>query len=249
VQITDTHIQSQSDGYLGNVNVDAGLKAVLKHIEQHRRPVDFILATGDLVQDEGAPAYRRFRQFTETLGAPVHCLAGNHDPVDIFKQELSTGLVRWQRSVLAGAWQFILLDSSQPDSPGGHLVEGELAFLSEALADHPERHTMVCLHHHPVPIGSSWMDTMIIDNADDFWSIVDRHAQVRAVIWGHIHQAFDSQRRGVHLLGTPSTCLQFKPERPDPQFDETTPGYRWFELSDDGSLHTGVERIALLPSG
>jgi Icc protein len=67
---------------------------------------------------------------------------------------------------------------------------------------------------------------------------------VQAVIWGHIHQAFSARRNRVQLFGAPSTCLQFMPERPDPQFDEMAPGYRWFELGTDGTLTSGIERAA-----
>jgi Icc protein len=242
VQITDTHIQSQPNGCLGNINVDTSLTAVIDHIKQHHWPADLILATGDLVQDEGAPAYQRFRAFLEPLEIPVYCLPGNHDIPQALAAELATGLVRHQRVVTAGSWQFILLDSSLPDSAGGYLADSELVFLDDALASGREPNTMICLHHQPVPIGSPWMDKMMVDNAGAFWTIVDRYPKVRSVIWGHIHQTFSSRRNDVQLFGTPSTCLQFRPEQTDPQFDDIAPGYRWFEVYDDGTLSTGIER-------
>jgi 3',5'-cyclic-AMP phosphodiesterase len=39
--------------------------------------------------------------------------------------------------------------------------------------------------------------------------------------------------------------MQFKLDAPEPQVDDRSPGYRWFELHPDGALHTGVERVAL----
>lgn len=242
IQITDTHIHAKPNGYLGNVDVDLGLSEVIKHIKQHHWPAQFLLATGDLVQDDGT-AYSRFRAFLEPLGVPTYCLAGNHDIADVLASELRDGLVQWQRLVVHDHWQFILLDSSLPDSPGGHLAQSELDFLQQQLSEKPELNTMVCLHHQPVPIGSGWMDEMVVDNAEEFWRILNQHSQVRAVIWGHIHQTFTERRNGIQLFGTPSTCLQFAPDQYDPQFDELSPGYRWFELYPDGGLRTGVERI------
>ena len=102
---------------------------------------------------------------------------------------------------------------------------------------------MVCLHHHPIRIDSTWLDTMVVDNGADLFAVLDRHPQVRAVIWGHIHQGFSDQRRGVALLGAPSTCAQFKPGVAAAELDEISPGYRWFELYRDGTLRTGIERV------
>jgi Icc protein len=104
---------------------------------------------------------------------------------------------------------------------------------------------MVCLHHQPVAIGSTWLDTMTVSNSAEFFAIVDKHSNVKAVIWGHIHQAFARQRRGIALLSAPSTCVQFKPNQATPKADTLTPGYRWFELHQDGNFVSGVERIAL----
>ena len=43
------------------------------------------------------------------------------------------------------------------------------------------------------------------DLLDVFDEVLDRHDNVRALLWGHIHQAFDQSRNGVRLLATPST--------------------------------------------
>jgi Icc protein len=245
IQISDTHIQAQPHGQLGGVDVDAGLTAVLDHLRQHHWPADFILATGDLVQDEGAPAYQRLRAFFEPLQVPVYCLPGNHDIPAVLDDVLADGLMRRERHVLAGAWQFVLLDSVLPDSAGGHLAASELAFLDETLAAYPKHHAMICLHHHPVPVGSTWMDTMVVDNGAELFAVLDRYPQVRAVIWGHIHQVFATRRNGVELFGVPSTCVQFAPALSEPQYDHDAPGYRWFELYPDGRLATGVRRAPL----
>jgi 3',5'-cyclic-AMP phosphodiesterase len=105
----------------------------------------------------------------------------------------------------------------------------------------------VWLHHQPLAIGSPWLDTMAVDNAAEFFRIIDRHRQVRAVVWGHVHQCFEQQRNNVALLATPSTCIQFMPHSEDFAIDPLPPGYRWFELYSDGSFTTGVERLADIP--
>jgi len=71
---------------------------------------------------------------------------------------------------------------------------------------------MVCLHHHPIAMGSRWLDTVGLAEPEGLWRIVDSHAHVRAVVWGHVHQAYDGQRGDVRLLATPSTGAQFLPK-------------------------------------
>jgi Icc protein len=157
---------------------------------------------------------------------------------------LAAGNVRRERHVIHGPWQFILLDSTRPNSPGGHLAEKELLFLEQTLEAHPDRYAIVCLHHQPVPVGSAWLDTMMVDNAQGFFHIIDRHPHVRAVVWGHIHQDFSARRNGIELLGAPSTCVQFKPGAAKVAVDDIKPGYRWFRLHAEGSFETGVERVS-----
>ena len=107
---------------------------------------------------------------------------------------------------------------------------------------------MVCLHHHPIKCGSHWLDGHDLKNADALWDILHRHQNVKALVWGHIHQEYVS----VHQHGEqsfpcyapPSTCIQFKPNCYDFALDTLNPGYRWFNLYSDGRLETGVSRTS-----
>ena len=47
----------------------------------------------------------------------------------------------------------------------------------------------------------------------------------------------------VRVLTTPSTCFQFKPQTESFSLDDQSPGYRWINLYDDGSIKTEVARI------
>jgi Icc protein len=243
VQITDLHLKTQPNSRLWGADVDAGLRAVLAHLREREPAPDFVLATGDLVGDE-PEAYSRLIELLEPLNLPVYCLPGNHDFPAIMSRTLRRGAVRWKRHFVAGHWQFVLLDSSFPGTPDGHLASGELALLDTVLATDPERHALVCLHHNPLPVGTAWLDTMTVGNGAALFAVLDRYPQVRAVVWGHIHGEFASWRGNAQLLASPATSVQFKPDAPEPRVDPLPPGYRWFELYPDGALATGVERVA-----
>ena len=60
------------------------------------------------------------------------------------------------------------------------------------------------------------------------------------MVFGHVHQLHDSTRGGVRLLGTPSTCAQFKPACKEFTIDDKPPAYRRLELFADGRIDTKV---------
>ncbi|RFA31504.1 3',5'-cyclic-AMP phosphodiesterase [Alkalilimnicola ehrlichii] len=249
LQITDMHLYEGAGHALAGVDTQLTYEEVLaKLLEDQAWPADLILATGDLSQDGSFAAYDRFKARFEMFGVPTLVIPGNHDDTAVMRDVFRSGLVSWRRNYLLGDWQFIMLDSTIAGSPGGHLAERELVALEECLAAHPEHHAVVCLHHHPVSVACRWIDPIGVDNAEAFFAVLDRFPHVRAVVWGHIHQDFASERKGVHLLASPSTCIQFKPRQQDFALDDVPPGYRWLRLYADGRMETAVERLAGLPS-
>jgi 3',5'-cyclic-AMP phosphodiesterase len=91
----------------------------------------------------------------------------------------------------------------------------------------------------------SWLDKVALDNADEFLRVIDGCSRVRGVVWGHVHQVHESQRRGVRLLGTPSTCFQFRRRAERSDVDpKAGPGWRWLTLLADGRI---VTRVCWLP--
>ena len=87
------------------------------------------------------------------------------------------------------------------------------------------------------------MEPIGLRNPDALFAVLDGFPQVRALLWGHIHQEFDQLRNGVRLLASPSTCVQFAPGSEEFQVDQEAPGYRWLRLYADGRLETAVSRV------
>lgn len=81
----------------------------------------------------------------------------------------------------------------------------------EKLADAPQRHTLLLLHHHPLPAGCSWLDQHSLRNAGELDNVLANFPHVKYLLCGHIHQELDLDWNGRRLLATPSTCVQFKP--------------------------------------
>ena len=247
LQITDTHLFAGGDGCLLGLNTEQSLKAVIADARSRLMPADMILATGDLVHEGTPAAYRRIFSHLASFGAPVYCLAGNHDEARTLRNTISGGLINYTAHVHKGSWHIIFLDTSIPGSEGGHLSAAELESLERHLQADPDSHTLVCLHHQPVAMGSAWLDTMAVDNAVEFFAIIERHPQVRGILWGHVHQEFDSMHGNIRLMSTPSTCIQFLPGSEDFAVDSRAPGYRWLTLHENGRIESGVQRLAQVP--
>ena len=135
-----------------------------------------------------------------------------------------------------GDWTLIMLNSLDPGKVGGRLAPAELARLERELALSRDHHAMVCLHHHPVAMGSEWLDGIGLANANDFWRLIEDFRHVRAVVWGHVHQRLDGRRGNVRLFATPSTGAQFLPASEQYAIDSRPPAYRSFRLHPDGRI-------------
>jgi Icc protein len=248
LQLTDTHLYADPGGALLGINTLESLQRVIQRSREEWWPVDLLLATGDLVHDASPAGYAQIHAMLSSFDVPVFCLPGNHDDPDLMRRCLTGGQVRSDRVCDHADWRFIMLDSVIPGEDGGRLSASELGALERALAE-TDRHTLICMHHQPVEVGSAWIDTMAIENPGAFFEVVDRHPLVRGVLWGHVHQTFERERNGVRLMASPSTCVQFAPQVDDFQVDEEPPGFRLLALLPDGSIRSEVNRIDELPRG
>jgi Icc protein len=245
LQITDPHLYGAASARLRGVQTDASLRAVLDHASVDESDYTAILVTGDLVQDD-IGGYLRFRSMLGHVRTPVLCIPGNHDEPLAMQRELNVYPFRFCGAHQFDAWNFVMLNSYDPGCVGGRLSGAELERLDAALGASPA-HAMVCLHHHPIPAGSRWLDTSGLANAAEFWQVIDAHAHVRAISWGHVHQVHDGRRGSVQLFATPSTGAQFLPGSDRYAVDSRPPAYRTFELHADGRIETEIHWVESLP--
>ena len=247
IQFTDPHLFGDAAGTLRGVNTAETLERALSEASGHVAICDAILVTGDLVQDD-AGGYEHFRRVFARFGKPVLCIPGNHDLVPEMRAALHSRPFVLDGPADLGAWRVVLLDSVVPNQAGGHISVEQLTKLDEELGMARQRHALVCLHHHPVAMQSRWLDNVGLANANEFWSVIDSHPQVRAVVWGHVHQSFEGTRRGVRLLATPSTCAQFQPRSDQFVIDGLPPAYRLLTLHSNGAIDTGVHFLTAAES-
>lgn len=247
VQLTDPHLYADRAAGLYGVNSFDTFSAVVDEALKH--PVDAAVVTGDLVHDESAQGYLQLRRVLQRLAVPTRLIPGNHDDAAFMQLEFARGEINCEKELLLGHWQILLLNSQLPGQVGGLLDEAELHWLERTLSHANAPYGIIFLHHNPVPVGCKWLDPLGLKNPDKLFEVIAAYPQVKALVWGHVHQEFDELRAGVRLLSTPSTCIQFRPGADDFELDPLAPGYRWFRLHGDGRLETGVRRLAQVPEG
>ncbi|HLF96137.1 MAG TPA: phosphodiesterase [Methylococcaceae bacterium] len=244
LHLTDTHILAEPGQTLYGVDTYGRTAALLDHVRRTAGAPDLAVLSGDCVDTPSAAAYGCLKALlAEHLAAPCLILPGNHDDPMLLKAMFPDAAVP---QAIRDNWLFVLLDSTRPDSPSGMLSDAELARLEATLAEHPAQHALIALHHHPLPVGSPWMDAMGLaeDSAARLLEILRRSGNVRLVLCGHAHQEHAWTRHGVPLFVTPSSTVQFQPGCDAFTLDRLPPGCRWLELCPDGGFSS---RLIWLP--
>jgi Icc protein len=245
LHLTDLHLSADEAAVLRGLQPLATLRRTLAQAIDLARSgswtPDAILVTGDIVHDDPG-GYQVFSREFAGLGVPVCCIPGNHDHAASLAQALARPPFVTTGHLDLRGWRVVLLDTSVPGQDGGHLAPAELSRLEQALAS-ATTPVLVCVHHHPVPMASDWLDRIGLDNAGEFFGIIDACAAVRGILWGHVHQQFDGLRRGVRLLATPSTCAQFLPHSRDFAVDDRPPAFRTLDLGSDGNIVTNLHWV------
>nr|VFJ75670.1 MAG: Icc protein [Candidatus Kentron sp. FW] len=257
IQITDLHLLVHGHDRLKGITTWQTFEAVMEKITHEDPKPDLVLVTGDLVHDGPVAVYRRLRTRMDLIDAPVYVLPGNHDDpallagtfgIDAKTDKMDAADPIDFGYATPGNWLIVFLNSVVPGEVYGVLAPEEIDRLDRLLGDHAGCHALLCLHHHPVSRRFGDPDFLaVLRNAEVFFSIIDRHPNVRGIVWGHIHDAFEGQRKEVRLLGTPSTCFQFDSTLKRVSPDDGPPAYRRLTLKPDGVIESEVVEVPIQP--
>lgn len=243
LQITDTHLFGDPQRELLGVCTWESFQAVLQSIQKDKIPFDLVVVTGDISQDDTPASYQAFAQAMQVFDRPVVWLPGNHDDALIMPDLLDAKPLTSVKRVVAGRWQLLMLDSQVRGFTFGDLAQDQLDLVEDSLKSNPELYTLVFVHHNPVPVGSTWLDQHRMKNGETLLSLLSAYPNARGVVWGHVHQDWVQQREHLHLIATPSTCIQFKPRSHQFSLDKRSPGYRYLNLSEQGELTSELKRL------
>lgn len=245
LQISDTHLLAEPGATLLGIDTAATLAAVLDSAMRDARP-DALVASGDLCHEQPA-AYGRFLDLVrQRYDGPLLILPGNHDVGEAMARRLDG-----PDALRLGDWELLAFDTHADGRPESAFDADALHRLMTRVQASRARHLILVGHHPPLPVGCPWLDKDCIGNGRDLLESCAADGRVRALLGGHVHQAWEARHGEVRVLTVPSTCFQFAPRTPQFAIDRSAasgvPGYRWLTLNADGTLHTEVGRLTGYP--
>ena len=254
VHLTDTHIMAGGTWRPRSGEFEWDTEASLRRVVAAVRALDpapaFAVLGGDLAspdilfRDATPPAsewersYRLLAEILAELPCPAHFLMGNHDHRGAFNRVLRRDApapdAPHYYAFDHDGHRFVALDSHEPGQAGGAIDPDQVRWLDDDLARHRDRPTVVFVHHHPWPLGLSWIDSMRVRNGEALMTLLAGHRQVRWVICGHVHMDQAIQRGDLTMLTTPSTCLQMSKVVQAGKALPGPPGFRIVDVAPEG---------------
>jgi 3',5'-cyclic-AMP phosphodiesterase len=237
-QITDTHITLPGELAYGRVDTAEMLRRCVGELMQLDPRPELVVHTGDLVDHGLAEEYAHLRAILAPLPAPLLAIPGNHDAREAMRAAFAAdgylprqGFLQFEAEL--GGLRFIGLDTLAPGQGAGELCGERLAWLDATLGERPEMPTLVLMHHPPFLTGIAHMDRIGLAGREAFAELVCRHAQIEAILCGHVHRPIHARVGGRAAIISPSPAhqiaLDLRPEGPS-VFRLEPPGYmlhRW----------------------
>ncbi|WP_018546552.1 metallophosphoesterase [Streptomyces sp. LaPpAH-108] len=186
--------------HVSDLHLDGGARAeeravrVLDRLRSMPGPFDALLVTGDIADHGTEPEYEAAARLLADFPAPVLCLPGNHDVRGPYRKVLlgepasDTPVNRLHR---VGPLAVLMLDVTVPGRDEGHLAGETAAWVRTTIRDAlpPGTPVALALHQPPVALGRGLVDSIMLDNADEFAALISEHPGIVAVFGGHTHSA------------------------------------------------------------
>ena len=246
LQLSDMHLCSDPAERLFGVPTRDSFADVLSFVSSNPKSFDAIILTGDLSNDGTPESYEALRDLLGDLVDRCRIIPGNHDSRATIRQVFpdivpdGDGPLTFSHAV--GSWRLIGLDSLEEGVSAGRIESQQLQWLEQQLSAHSDQPTILFMHHPPLSVNSLWLDRVSLQEPERFVQLVTAAPQVKIVCTGHIHHEFEAQIGGARFFSTPSTGLQFEPQKDVPGCHSIPPGFRLFEI-DGETCRTQVTRL------
>ncbi len=226
IQISDCHIDD--DEICMGVNTHQHLNSIVENISKINTSA--VLISGDLTHNGTSTSYQLFKEILSPIDAKMFVFAGNHDNIDNLSQAFNSQL--FSQFTLKD-WCITHINSVQIGKTSGHVTQQDLQQLDARLNKSSAKYHIITLHHPIVPMNSTWDDNLSLENPDELFEIIDKHPNIKGVIFGHAHESSEFERNGIKIISCPSTALQFT--------NEKRIGFNSYSLFDDGTLQYNTQ--------
>lgn len=215
IQISDTHISMDKDdtSYKTLSSSSLLLKDAIEQIN-NIKGLDFVLFTGDLVNDATYENYEQYYKLLTKLKYPSLNAFGNHDFYGMEKDEVLNLVKQYNPNYIFDKtyyafspktdYRIIVLDSTKQNitTANGELSDEQLKFLDNELNQNKDKVILIALHHPSVqPFVSN--DHELI-NASQFNEILLKYKNPIIVVSGHYHAAKIRVMGNLTFVSTPA---------------------------------------------
>jgi Icc protein len=156
-------------------------------------------------------AYERLKGIVEPaaerMGAEIIWVMGNHDErapysLGLFGEESDAPQDRVYE--FAGL-RIIALDSTVPGYHHGRILDSQLDWLRDVLAEPATDGTLLALHHPPIPSPIELMAILELEEQNRLADVI-RGTDVRAILAGHLHYSTSGTFAGIPVSVAAATC-------------------------------------------
>lgn len=232
LQLSDIHFGPSPNSLVSGHHPEDRLATVVAAWLATGQNADLVVLTGDIT-DEGTPeAYDRVVTALRPLDTAIMAISGNHDD----DAEVARAFGGAHVAELEN-WRIVGLNSARPDLVNGIIDVDDVCALLDAVDDRP---TVLAIHHPPR--SRSTGSYFKLDGDTELLEALAARPHVRAVISGHLHDAFEfTGANGLELLGGPSTLMAIRHEGESFVVGVDAPtGGRVLHLADDGTVTSSL---------
>ncbi|MCE9621982.1 MAG: metallophosphoesterase [Actinomycetia bacterium] len=221
-QISDSHLKREPG--TGEGSPDEMLRRAVALVAEAQP--DVLLLTGDIADDGSTEAYARVAQAVKVLGVPVLATAGNHDDPAAVAEAF--GAVD---ELSIGGWRVLLFDTTIPKTEHGRIA---VADVVRRLGPDNGVPTLLGLHHPPITTSTHpWMR---LEGGSELVAALTARSDVRVVVSGHLHEAFNAVLGGVSYIGCSSSFYSIKHRNEQFILDHGHVGALMLSLASDGDF-------------
>lgn len=243
IHISDCHLGDSPHTVYKNINPFQSLNSIKQHIRTHQTNIDVVFATGDLSQTGNVESYQLLSKIFNDWDASLFCIPGNHDNPLIMKRHFDFTPIDQLHTISINDFLFILINTRVENQEYGCITEIDLNSIDTICSENADKSIAVLIHHPPIKIQSEWMDKIGLSNGDTLMNRLTQQKNIKFLLHGHCHQEIDIQIEKIKILGTPSTCYQFKPRTLTMEIDDAFPAYRVISLDEKMNISSEIIRV------
>lgn len=244
IHMSDLHIADKGKP-IWDTDTLAHFDAALERIETELN-IDAIFITGDIADNGSQWAYDYVDSRLSKLGIPTYLCPGNHDWLPNMKKVFN--YCKIVPSLEIGGWKFVFLDSTLKDpdeinknKARGGLNEEDFKFITNIAKD-SDVPICLLLHHSPIEPGG-WMNRKLLENRDEFKSIISQYDMIRLVLFGHIHYPLTESVNNIVYSSAPAIGFAFDKDLPKYQILDGAEGYNVIDIDEDCHIEINQVRI------